>query len=97
MAQQIAVIVSDRAISEMAKVAAFIAEQGYPERAKRYYDRLLAFGNTLGIMPEKYAYCRFAKFKQYRCATFERKYVFVYKIHNQSVLLLTVLHGKQIK
>jgi plasmid stabilization system protein ParE len=99
MAQTIPVVVAQRAIEEMASIAYYIADRGLPETAKRNYDRMLAFAETLGHMPNKYAICRKRAFKRwnYRCAVFENSHVFIYKIHNDTVRLLSVLHGRQLR
>ncbi|MDX2191651.1 MAG: type II toxin-antitoxin system RelE/ParE family toxin [Bacteroidota bacterium] len=99
MVQKIKVINSDRAITEMANIAYYITNQGYPETAKKYYNRLLEFGNTLGLLPDKFAICRKSAFKRwkYRCAVFEDTCIFVYKIKNDEVIILRVIHGKLIK
>ena len=98
MAEAIPVVVTQRAIEEMASVAQYISGQGFPENAKRYYDRMLAFTETLGHMSLKFPICRKPAFNRwnYRCGVFESTYVFVCKIHDGVVLLLSILHTKQM-
>jgi plasmid stabilization system protein ParE len=89
------VIVSDAAEEDIAENIDYIAERGSPGNAGKLHKRMLAFIPTLGEMPEKYPVCRHKRFgkKQYRCAVFEKSYVFVYAINKNNVLLLRVIHG----
>jgi hypothetical protein len=50
-------------------------------------------------MPNKYAICRKRAFKRlnYRCGVFERTYIFIYKVQDENVFLLRVVHGKQMR
>lgn len=98
MAEGKTVVLTERAIQNMASAAYYISEKAYPESAARYYERMLNFAESLGLMPSKYALCKKRAFKRskYRCANFENTYVFIYKVQHESVFLLRVLHGKQM-
>jgi addiction module RelE/StbE family toxin len=90
---------SETARKELENAFHYIADQGYPERALKYTERIEQFCHSLSIMPDKYSICRHKRFArwQYRCAVFESSYVIVYKVHSETVFILRVLHGKQIK
>lgn len=99
MVQEIRVVNSAKALAEIAPISVYIAEKGYPETSKKYRDRLLTFGNSLGYNPEKYKICTKPAFRRwnYRCAVFEKTCIFVYKIKNDEVTVLRVIHGKMMK
>jgi plasmid stabilization system protein ParE len=92
------VIVSPRAEKDIIINVDYIAKKSNPHNAYKLNIRFWAFIPSLGIMPEKYGFCRYSRFakKQYRCATFEQSYIFVYAIHTDKVLLLRVIHGLKL-
>lgn len=65
--------------------------------ASRYVDDVLEFGNSLNIKSEYFSYCRNAKLqaKGYRCATFRKSYVLIYKENAADVNILAVIHSKR--
>lgn len=83
----------------MLQVLDYISEQGFPYTASKFILRMEAFVNSLGTYSEKYKKCENIKFYNagFRCAVFENTYVFIYKIENNFVKLVRVIHGKNIK
>jgi plasmid stabilization system protein ParE len=65
--------------------------------ASRYVDDLLEFGNTLNTKSERFPYCRNAilQAKGYRCTTFRKSYVLIYKENTTEVNILAVIHSKR--
>ena len=65
--------------------------------ASRYIDDLLEFGNHLNTESEHFSYCRNAilQAKGYRCATFRKSYVVIYKEDPARVNILAVIHSKR--
>lgn len=62
--------------------------------ASDYIDSLLEFGNSLDKKSEHHAYCRhqILQKKEYRCAQFRKTYLIIYKIINEAVVILGVIH-----
>jgi hypothetical protein len=82
----------------ISKIGAFIELKGYPETAEKFTDRLYAFGESLGIFPEKYPLCRFLKLIKHKmhCAVFEQNYVFIYKVIRSRLIIYNVVNAKVI-
>ena len=70
-----------------------------PLTASRYADKMGAFGLLLGVNPFAWPVCSSSlyKSKNYHCAVFDKKWVFVYSITNNRVIIQDVIHGKLIK
>lgn len=93
------VLISKKANNDMLHVLEYISEQGFPYTASKFLLRMEAFVNSLGTYSEKYKKCINVKFNNagFRCAVFENSYVFVFKIEDNLVKLIRVIHGKNIK
>lgn len=92
------VIIKERAQRSIRNIARFIFDKGYPETAVKFAMRLEKFANGLGMLPEKYPVCKqksYAK-KNFRCVPFERNYIFIYKITNDKVYVVNVVHAARI-
>jgi plasmid stabilization system protein ParE len=65
--------------------------------ASHYVDDLLEFGNNLNTKSEHFPYCRNAKLqaKGYRCTTFRKSYVLIYKGNATQVNILAVIHSRR--
>ena len=63
------------------------------EAAYRRSDRMRAFVASLS-MPADYALCRFKKWQElgYRCAMFEKSWVFAYEIFDDGVIVRDMSH-----
>jgi hypothetical protein len=70
-----------------------------PETALRYADRLIKFGSDLGKYPYAHALCRDLKLAEnkFRCAVFDKKWIFVYKVFSTHVVIHRLVWGGQIK
>lgn len=93
------IIVSKKAQNDLNSILEYIAEAGYPERALRYLERLMDFINSLALYKEKYQLCRNKIFNEadFRCAVFENTYVLIYKIEQNTLKIIRVIHGKNLK
>lgn len=72
----------------------YIAKQGNPENAEKFYHKLYDFGRALKNLPDKYPICKqpqFAK-RNMHCAVFHKDYVFVYKFVKTQVIIYTIIH-----
>ena len=96
--KKIGVFYHVEAENSISKIGAYIEENGYPETAERFADRLYAFGESLLIFSDKYPVCRFPKLakRHFRCAVFEQNYIFIYKMLNKQLIIYNVIHGRAI-
>jgi len=63
------------------------------EAARKRSDRMRVFVASLA-MPADYALCRFKKWRElgYRCAVFEKSWVFAYEIFDGGVIVRDMAH-----
>ena len=96
--EKITVIFKKIAANNIAKAAFYIAEKGYPETAQKYRKRLYSFGRSLSDFPEKYPICRHQSYakRKYRCATFDKTYIFVHKLVKNKLIIYNVIHSKRL-
>jgi plasmid stabilization system protein ParE len=93
------VFFSERAIQDLDEINNYIAEQGYPDTALAYTDRIYDFCLTLAYFPHKHTLCKRIGFNRfdYRCAAFEKTYYIVFRVEkNQTVVIKRVIHGKRL-
>jgi plasmid stabilization system protein ParE len=92
------VILRQKAQKDLLEIVQYISKEGFPERAAKYGMRLFDFCQTLGIMPDKFPFCRKKAYHryQYRCVPFEQTYVVVYRIEKYSVVIKHIIHGKKL-
>ena len=92
-------ILKPKAQNSINEIISYIALQGYPDNALRFTERIDEFIDTLGVFSEKYPVCRklsYAK-RKYRCATFEKTYIFIYKVVKKQLVIYNVIHCKRLK
>jgi hypothetical protein len=70
-----------------------------PENAARFINRMIDFGESLGILPEKFPRNRFQKYAKhkYYTAVFEKNYIFFYKIKNNILFICNVINTSRLK
>ena len=80
-------------------IGTHIAENGYPDTAEMYVNRLIRFANSLSSLSERYPICRHKYFaiNNLRCAVFEKTYIFVYKILGNNLIIYNVIHGNRLQ
>lgn len=93
------VIIRPKAEKSIASIGAYISEKGYPETAEQYVDRINQFAVNLTLFPDKYPFCRIAKFakRNLHCAVFEQTYIFIYKVVREQLVIYNVIHSKRLK
>jgi plasmid stabilization system protein ParE len=93
------ITVSPKAEKSLKAIGEHIREKGYPETSDKYLNRLKEFAYSLSAFPNKYPICRFQRFAKhnFHCATFERSYVFVYKVVKTKLVIYNIIHGKRLK
>ncbi len=88
------VVFRPKTISKIRDIAIYIEGKGYPITAEKFIQHLFDFGESLGDFPDKYPVCRkkaWAK-RNLRCAVFRKNYVFIYKLFNDELVILNVVH-----
>jgi plasmid stabilization system protein ParE len=93
------VLMSRRALNSLKKLSDYISEEiKMPETALRYETKMRTFAKSLGDFPLKHPECRFKKLKSkaYRCATFDKKWIFIYSV-SDVVIIRDVKFGAIIK
>ena len=86
------------ALNAIEDIYFYIAEES-PQNAEIFIERLISFGENLVVFPNKYRTCRFPKYarKSYHCAVFEKNYMFIYKIKNNTVYINMIHHVSRLK
>jgi plasmid stabilization system protein ParE len=99
MEEKTKIIFKQEAKESIRDIAFYIELRGYPETAEKYTQRLLSFGESLLVFPEKYPICRFPKFakRNLHCAVFEQNYIFIYKVIHKQLVIYNVIHGNALK
>jgi len=64
MEQKISLIWKKRSQNSIRKIFEYIAENN-PQNAAAFIKRMIHFGDSLTVLPEKYAPCRYEKFVQH--------------------------------
>jgi len=97
--KQIEVFLKPLAERQITAIAIYIEEKGYPFTAEKFAENLYSFAESLSAFPKKFPLCRntmLAK-RNYRCAVFKKKYIFVYKIAGTQVTVFKVIHATRLK
>lgn len=83
-----------KAAESIANIAYYITKKGYPDNAKRFAEKLYEFGNSLLNLNSKYPICKQTQFAKHKlhCAVFQKDYIFVYKVVNNTLIIYTVVH-----
>ena len=99
MAEKKQVIFRKKAKQSIEEVSLYVEQNGYPETAEQYAQRMIDFGYSLTIFPNKYPICRFEKFakRTLHCAAFDKTYIFVYKTVRNQLVIYNIIHGKRLK
>lgn len=90
--------ISRKAEKDLIDILNYISEKGYPETALNYVSRMEEFTLSLAEYYNKYPLCRYSDFLKanFRCAVFENTYVFIYKVENNKLKVIRIIHGKNL-
>ena len=94
------VLVKRSAVNAIESISDYITtEINMPETAVKYTDRLIAFGFDLGKHYKGYTICKNKKLasRGLHCATFEKKWVFAFKIGEKSIIIYYILWAPSLK
>ncbi|MEO8147566.1 MAG: type II toxin-antitoxin system RelE/ParE family toxin [Bacteroidia bacterium] len=94
------VTISPSAIDDIDGISGYIIEEGFPETADKFINRMLEFIFSLYIYPFIHSECCFKKFKRrnnWRCAVFENNYIIAYKIFKFKIVVHAVIHAARLK
>ena len=84
---------------QITAIAIYIEQKGFPDTAEKFACKLYDFGDGIGIIPEGFPTCRnkiFAK-RNFRCAVFQKDYIFVYKVFKSKITIYLVIHASRIR
>lgn len=70
-----------------------------PETAIKYAESLIEFGYHLGNYYKAYPLCKSPKLlaQGLHCATFDKKWVFAYKVGKQSIIIYHIRYGGEVE
>lgn len=94
------VIISRKAYNKISSLHKFIIDEiKMPLTANRYTEKIIAFGFSLADVPLGYKICTRPKWKSknYRCATFDKKWIFVYEVKDNQIIIRELALGKLLK
>ena len=94
------VIIKKSALESIEQIVDYISSEiKLPETALRYTDKLIEFGFDLGKYYKIYTPCKNIKLAKrgLRCATFDKKWVFAYKIGSKSVIIHQIIWAGLLK
>jgi plasmid stabilization system protein ParE len=71
-------------------------EYDTPQTAIKFISNLFAFGNAIANHPEAYPICKYPIWanQNMRCAIYKKKWVFVFKIHKNGIVVYHIKNGK---
>ncbi len=96
------VIFRNKAKLAIRDIAFYIELHGYPDNAEKFAEKLVQFGQSLSLFPNKYPICKQPQFarRSMRCAVFHKNFIFVYKLVksetsaplNTSLIIYNIVH-----
>ncbi len=92
------ILIEKKAENTLRDIARYIfSKSGFSNRAVNYIIKMRDFINSLASFPERYPLCRKISFRmrEYRCAPYD-EYVIVYRINNDELLIINVIHSKRL-
>jgi hypothetical protein len=79
------------------ELADYITEQiSMPATANKYIDKLLLFANSISNIPNTFPICKYPPWKRKNlcCVTFNKTWVFAFKIVKEKVVIYHIVNGK---
>ena len=97
--RKVEVFLKPSAERQITAIAVYIEERGYPMTAEKFAARLYKFAETLGRFPLKYPTCRneLLAIRNFRCAVFQKNYIFVYKVSGNHLTIHQVAHASRLQ
>jgi plasmid stabilization system protein ParE len=89
------VIYKPKAENSIFYIYCYIAKQGNPKRAEKFYSDLYEFGNSLADYHFAYPVCRqpqFAK-RNMHCAVYHKNYIFIFKLVTNQLIIYNIIHS----
>ncbi|MCB0506894.1 MAG: type II toxin-antitoxin system RelE/ParE family toxin [Chitinophagales bacterium] len=94
------VLFSKKAQNTIQSLYVFLTDEiKMPITALRYSKKMESFGKSLANNPYAYKICTQEKWnkRNYRCATFNKTWTFVYEVKNEKIIIRDLVLGKLIK
>ena len=95
--EKIKVVYLQQTKINIAKIGLWIEQQGYPDTAVKFIEKLFEFGDSIGLMPEKYPLCHIPRLAKagMHCVEFNG-WVFIYKPFKNLVVVYNIVHSKTL-
>ena len=93
------VVLKPSAENAITSIADYISETiKMPDTALKYIDKLLNFANSISQASNAYTICNYPKWKvkNLQCATFDKTWIFAFKIIRNTVVIYYIKNGKLI-
>ena len=94
------VVLNKNANKTLDDLSSYLAlELKVPDTATKYIAKLRLFAKSLELHHFAYPICNNEKFrkKDWRCATFNKKWVFAYQIKEDKIVIHEIVFGKLLK
>ena len=67
-----------------------------PDTANKYIDKLVSFAKSISKTPNAYSICKYPQWKNKKlhCATFDKTWVFAFKMVNENIVIYHIINGK---
>ena len=97
--EEIKVLIKPSAERQITAIAIYIEEKSYPFTAEKFAGKLYAFAQSLSKIPLGHPVCRneLLAVRNFRCAVFNKVYIFIYKFTKNTVVVHQVIHGSRMK
>ncbi len=92
-------VLKPSAENAITSIADYISETiKMPDTALKYIDKLLNFADSISHAPNAYTICKYPKWKveTLKCATFDKTWIFAFKIIKNTVVIYYIKNGKLI-
>lgn len=98
MEKEIGLIWKKRSSNSIAKIYYYIAKNN-PQNAEAFIRRMYSFGQSLTVLPDKYAPCRFKKFanRGYHCVVFEKNFIFLFRVKANTLYICNIIRTSRLK
>jgi len=94
---KIKIIWSNKALNLLLEITSFIADKISLSKANEFQLEIFSFVTEKLTHPERNPPCRFVKLKEagYRCLNFKKKYIIVYRVQQNNVLIIAIVASRR--
>ena len=79
-------IIQKRAYNSIEKISKTIFDDGYPDRAKNFFNELIMFAYELKNIAKSFTKCRHKEFakKNLKCIPYKKNYIIIFSVTNEN-------------